>query len=131
MGFGPLRPLSVSFPRQRAEILTWVFQIVRKVTNVNKYLIFTAALPFLRYNMLFFLLFLLLIASPDYGRTEAANTSFYLGIGRCYRMRSSQSGSLILLGEAAQMGKHPQGLGFRVYNWWFSKFCLEYVWDRN
>lgn len=55
--------------------------------------------------MLFFLLFLLLIASPDDGRTEAANNSFYLGIGRCHRMRSSQSGSLILCPFFSQMGR--------------------------
>lgn len=56
---GPCEPCSYHFPLQpaRRPILTCVVQIVRKLTNVNNYLIFTAAPTFLRCDILFFLRF--------------------------------------------------------------------------
>lgn len=95
---GPCYSCSYHFPLQpaRQPILTCVIQIVRERTNVNKYLISTAAATFLRFDML---------SSPPVsacwllgriaGEQKPANISFYLGIGWCNGMRSSQSRSII------------------------------------
>lgn len=116
----PVRIISPS-ASSTTKRLTCVVQIVRNLTNVNNYLIFTAAPTFLRCDLLFFLRFRLLITWPDCGRTEAANISFYLGIGWCYRMRSSQSRSVIqypfFSEKLLKWEEYPQGVSFRVYHW--------------